>query len=547
MVSNRLSGPPRIALLLPVTLDWQAVVTFDLTIDRRRLLDTLTKLLGQDSIVVEASIIESPGDAIAAAERARYARAEATLIIVSMAVLPSVALAAIDASAGRPVVILVLQQDDSPADSVGHAEIVANGGTVGGPMLTSLLVRAGRPLEMILGTPNTATSKLVGRALRAAAAAHRISTARLGRVGLPASGYDSVDMSEDRLHEAFGLSVVRIDPAEFVRTYETVPENRILQLTEEVRSLFTIAPAVSDEDLTRMARSVAALEDLVANYELDAGALTCHIPGVRFEPGLGFAPCFALGQLTSHGIPWSCSSDLPAAVAMLTLNALGAASLYHELEMLDSASGEFLVASSGEHDLRLVGSSRPQLVRNGWFPNDAHPSICACFTAPSGPATLLAFAQIDEPAPAYRYVVASGELSGRTFPQTGTARGALRFGWIISRRVGGHGGAMAARVCMPPVARATSPASLKLSAATWGPRLRRSDQSRLLLGSAGPSRRGITRKSHDCKLEEVGIDASSDDSLHRRARRRFHDSCRRHIDELRAFRQPSSGRQSQRR
>jgi L-arabinose isomerase len=425
-VVSSLDRLPRVAIFLPVALDWQAVVPFDLGTDRERLLEMASQHLAGASIAVASSIIESLDDAAEAAERARDAGAEVALVVMTMAVRPAAALAALE-SLARPVVVWALQQEGALPEAVGHAEIVANGGTVGAPMLTTLLTRQGRPFELVLGAPDSATIDRVGRALRAAAAAQRLSTARLGRVGLPVSGYDSVDLDEQRLHEALGVSVIRIEPSELLQIYETTPESRVQQVAEEMRSLFAIDPAVNDDDMTRTARAAAALEELVARHELDAGALSCHVQGMRFLPGLGFAPCFALGRMTSHGIPWNCSSDLPAAVAMLTLGALGAATQYHELEMLDAASGEFLVASSGEHDLRLAGPARPWLVRNGWFPNDAHAGVCACFGLRPGPATLLAFAQIDEPAPAHRFIVASGAFGAREFAHAGTPHAAFRF------------------------------------------------------------------------------------------------------------------------
>jgi L-fucose isomerase-like protein len=413
-------------MLFPTTPDWQPVVPFDLAGDRRRLLETTMRLLADDTIAATSNIVESLDDANQAAERARDATVEATLVIMTMAVRPAATLAAIDGIA-RPVVVWALQQGGAVAGDAGHAEIVANGGTVGAPILTSLLTRSGRPFELVLGPPDAATVERIARALRAAAAAHRISTARLGRVGLPVSGYDSVDVSEPRLRDGLGVSVIRIDPAELLEIYETTPASRTIAVGDEMRSLFAVDPSLNDEDLARAARAAAALEELVARHELDAGALTCHVRGMRFLPGLGFAPCFALGRMTSRGVPWSCSSDLPAAVAMLTLSALGAAAQYHELEMLDCVSGEFLVASSGEHDLRLAGPARPRLVRNGWFPDDPHAGVCACFGLKPGPATLLAFAQIDVPVPRHRYVVASGAFGEREFAHTGTPHAAFRF------------------------------------------------------------------------------------------------------------------------
>ena len=77
---------------------------------------------------------------------------------------------------------------------------------------------------------------------------------------------------------------------------------------------------------------------------------------------------------------------------------LGAAAQYHELESLDYATGEFVVASSGEHDLAFAGeqpgwcgtsgSTRPPLRR-----------LRRASRAPPGPATLVGFTELDAPAP----------------------------------------------------------------------------------------------------------------------------------------------------
>jgi L-arabinose isomerase len=427
-LSGRLTAPARVAVLLPLALDWQAVVPFDLAEDRERLLARARAALDGDTLVaVESCAPSSTEEARAAAARALEHDAEVVLVLATMAVLPSVALAALDRLADSPVVVWVVQQGDAVDARADHARIVADGGTVGGPMLTSLLRRAGRPFEVVLGAVEDAGAvERVERALRAGAAARRISRARLGLVGRPAVGLECVELDEARLREAIGVSVVRIEPSELVQAYEDVPEAEVRALVEEARRGYVADPALAEDDLCRAARAAAALERLVVVHDLDAGAMTCHIEGIRFEPGLGFAPCYALGRMTSRGVPWSCGSDLPAAVAMLTLKALGAAAQYHELELLDGERGEFLVASSGEHDLAFAGE-RPRLVPNGWFPDDAHPSVCACFGAPAGPATLLGFAQLDAPVPGHHFVAAAGAFGGRSFEGVGTAHTSFRF------------------------------------------------------------------------------------------------------------------------
>src|SRR5262249_30215221 len=147
--------------------------------------------------------------------------------------------------------------------------------------------------------------------------------------------------------------------------------------------------------LERSLRAACALEELVARHRLDAAAMNCHVTEIRFGEEIGIAPCFGLGRLTSGGVPWSCTGDVLTAVALLTAKLLGGGAQSHELEALDAETGELVVASSGEHDLDLAAGVRPRLVRNGWFASDPRCGACACFSAPAGPATLVAFAELD--------------------------------------------------------------------------------------------------------------------------------------------------------
>jgi L-arabinose isomerase len=112
------------------------------------------------------------------------------------------------------------------------------------------------------------------------------------------------------------------------------------------------------------------------------------------------------------------------AIAMLVSKALGGAAQYHELESYDYESDEFVIASSGEHDLGLAPGARPRLIANDWFKSDPCVGVCACFAPGAGAASLLALADIGED---YRLIVAQGAFTGRAFPATGTANAGFRF------------------------------------------------------------------------------------------------------------------------
>jgi L-arabinose isomerase len=426
-VSSRLIGSPRVAVLLPVSTTWQTVVAGDIADDRSRLLLQATRAVaGRGVTVVESCLLASEQDGIGAAAEADAVDAEVVLVLATMAVLPSVSLAALEPLADRPIVVWALAQGDAVDFGTDLARIVLDGGTVGAPLLTSVLVRAGRAFELVLGPlEDGATLARVGRAIRAGAAARRISRARVGRVGQPLEGYGCVDLDTERLHDQIGTTVVPISPAELTAAYDRAADERVEAIVGEMLTDYVPDATLARPDIERSARSAAALETLVHDYDLDAGALNCHVAGVRYVPGLGFAPCFALGRMTSHGVPWSCSSDLPAVMAMLMLKALGHAAQYQEIEVLGD-DGDFLLASSGEHDLAFAGEL-PRLVRNGWFPNDARPSVCACFIGRPGPATILGFAQLDTPRPAHRLVAAGGVLAAADCPRVGTAHALFRF------------------------------------------------------------------------------------------------------------------------
>jgi L-arabinose isomerase len=340
---------------------------------------------------------------------------------------PDTTLAALEPLAGLPVVIWAVHRQERLAEGFDHAAVTSEGATVGAPMLTSTLVRAGRAFELVLGRLEDASVLDRLRALlQAAAAARRVARSRLGRVGRPLPGYSCVDADDSRLRAATGITPVAIDPVEVQELYRAVDRRRITELERETRSAYEVAPEAEGAVLERSLRVACALEDLVARHALDAAAMNCHVPEIRFGDEIGIAPCYGLGRLTSRGVPWSCVGDVLTAFAMLVLKLLGAAAQYHELESLDHETGELVIASSGEHDLAFGDGRRPRLVKNRWFEHDPLTGACACFAARPGPATLVGFAQLDCP-PRYRLIAARGELTARSFPATGTANGAFRF------------------------------------------------------------------------------------------------------------------------
>jgi L-arabinose isomerase len=265
------------------------------------------------------------------------------------------------------------------------------------------------------------TTEAVVSRLHGAAAATRVRRSRVARIGPVQDGYAGVDTADEMLSSRLGVEVVRLDAGEVKAAYDGVGEGDVRALRAETEELYDLR--VEGEGLERSLRAACAIERLVDVHRLDAATLNCHVPEIRYG-GIGVTPCFGLGRSTSRGVPWTCTGDVLTAVAMLIGTAIGGAAQYHELESYDYESDEFVLASSGEHDLRLAPEVRPALIANGWFKADPCVGACACFSAGPGPASLLAFADVGHD---YRLIAADGEFTGRRFADTGTANAGFRF------------------------------------------------------------------------------------------------------------------------
>jgi L-arabinose isomerase len=427
MRSGTSTDPPRVALVVPYNSFWEAAVPYDLRAEREAMADRAEAGLRSRAEIVVRGTVASVEDGEALFREIAAVGAEAILVLQTLAVQPAYTFAALGPPSGVPVVVWTASRlRRIPAD-FDHAAITSEGATVGTPMLTNMLVRSGRPFELVVGlVDEDETLDALHRALRAGAAASRLRRSRVGRVGPVFPGYGCVDADDRALRQATGIEPVRIEAAELRELYVAVRPGRVAELERETRATYDVQPDADGDVLARSLRAACALDDLVERHRLDAGALNCHVPELRFGEEVGIAPCFALGRQTSGGIPWTCAGDVVTAVAMLALKRLGGAAQYHELESLDYETGELVVASSGEFDLGFAGE-RPLLVRNLWYDRDPHCGACACFSGPPGPATLVAFTELDQPSRRYRFVVADGELTASRWPGVGTAHAGFRF------------------------------------------------------------------------------------------------------------------------
>jgi L-arabinose isomerase len=423
---------PRVGVVSPYWTLWEHTAGPTFRAERLALARAVADELAADGSHEPVAVLEvDSGEAGVAAGRLLVdADVDVVLVIQTMAVPAAWTMAALESLPKAPVVVWALHETGLVDGAFDHGSITTQGATVGAPMLSNLLSRADRPFELILGRrSDAATVGRVREAIRLAGIARGIGRARLGRIGRPLDGYAHVDVDDGALRSATGIELDYVDPDEVVDRYRQIRDPDVAALEADVRRDWAFEQEPLPDDLDRSLRAALALEVVVDAHGLDGGAFNCHVPQFRFGEPIGIAPCWALGRLTTGGRPFTCTGDIVTAVAMLTTKRLGGAAVYHEVEAIDYATGEVVIANSGEHDLAwLPAGARPRLRPNGWFcGRDPHCGVCAVLEPPPGPATLVGFTPHPQARGGFRYVVARGELTSRTFPETGTVNGAFRF------------------------------------------------------------------------------------------------------------------------
>lgn len=407
-----------IALVHPYWDFWSSSVPGDFRAERQELLGRAAAALGDGLDIAVQALAGDEAEARALVEPCRGV--DVVVVVSTMAVPPATTMALLGQVPEIPVVVWALHAEARLPEDFSHSDITTRGATVGAPMVVSALARAGRSYDTVMTELGDVSAARV--AIDAAAAAGIVRGATLLRIGTAMPGYTSVLASDEEL-APLGIRSVYVSPAELADRAVAVSAATVTDRCAEVNGEFVVDPDVDPVAVERIVRVEAALDDLVRETGAAAGTLNCHVPELRFSERVGVCPCLALGRLTTRGVPWTCSGDVVTSIAMLSVQALGLPTLYHEVEAVDYERDEVVLANTGEHDLRLAGTAPALLAPDAWYTGDPIVSPCAQFSIPASPASLVGFVPVDGP----RWVVAEGDFTGTEYPRTGTPNAGFRF------------------------------------------------------------------------------------------------------------------------
>jgi L-fucose isomerase-like protein len=139
----------------------------------------------------------------------------------------------------------------------------------------------------------------------------------VGAIGARTTAFKTVRFDELTLQRQ-GITTETFDLSElFARV-------RDLELTREAYAAKTIRlrnytnwTGVPEEAFVRLTKLAVALDDMIADYRLDAIALRCWL---EIEQELNVSPCVLLSEINDRGLPAACELDVCNAVAMTALS-----------------------------------------------------------------------------------------------------------------------------------------------------------------------------------------------------------------------------------
>jgi L-arabinose isomerase len=226
-------------------------------------------------------------------------------------------------------------------------------------------------------------------------------------------------IDEDTLRQSIGASVIPVSGEELTRRFQATKPTKLQH--PSIRDL-------SPDEAARSARLCEAVNSLVEEHQANGGSLNCHGRTCLKNPEIGLTACYSLGVQNALGRPFTCTGDLPTALALLILKNLTGISMYTEVQVMDEMRNALVIANSGEGEDGIRRKNCDSVVSGNANFRGLH-GRGASFVYPlqAGPATIVSFTPTPRGEKPFRLIVAEGEILSDPLPDSGALAGFFRF------------------------------------------------------------------------------------------------------------------------
>jgi L-fucose isomerase-like protein len=139
----------------------------------------------------------------------------------------------------------------------------------------------------------------------------------VGAIGARTTPFKTVRIDELALQK-HGITVEALDLADIIGRVKAIPGGSdALQVKSDILRGYTSWEGVPAEAFDRLTRLSVVLDNVIAEYNMDAIAVRCW---TELQVQLGISPCVLLGVLNNDGLPAACEVDVGNAIMMRALS-----------------------------------------------------------------------------------------------------------------------------------------------------------------------------------------------------------------------------------
>jgi len=376
--------------------------------------------------VTEYPLVMTEEDAATAGAQLSSEPVDAVVVAPAVATFGALGWAALQ-RISQPVCLWNVQPDAGVSPAYDIAGLIRNSGGLGIQALANTLAREGRRFTVVFSTGAGAVPEKLVRFAQAAAVWRRLRSARFGRIGSTFPQMTDIAMNAAAWP---GQPPVPVPASGILEAYERQSDAAVAGRVSEIRTSHSVAEITEDE-LSRSARLSLALDTIVGEHALDGGAFNCHAENCLQNDRIGVTACYGVSRQTSAGRPFSCTGDLPTAIAMKVLQDLAGAVIYGELDLVDEGRGVVLLANGGEGDFNAA-SGPVRIAGNENFAGLRGRGASLGFEPFHGPGTILSFTPLESDA-RYRLIAAEGLVEPAPPTRLGVFHAGFRFRGLGAR------------------------------------------------------------------------------------------------------------------
>ncbi|MEO6847484.1 MAG: hypothetical protein ABI443_08105 [Chthoniobacterales bacterium] len=377
------------------------------------------KLEEEGSLIWDGELLCDAEAANAAGLQLAGENVDCVVVFTSIAVFGAIPWAALQ-HLNVPILIWNAQQIQTVGESYSMVDIVRHTGQIGSQALANTLVREGRWFRVLAGYEKSErTREEMRRFFNVIRTVASLKKARLLAIGEVFPAMTDILIDENTLQKIIGASVIHISGDELTCRY---------QATEQTELKHASITELSSDEASRSARLSATVNALVEEHHAHGGSLNCHGGVCLKNSAIGITACYSLGVQNALGRPFTCTGDIPTALAMLMLKNLTGISMYTEVQVMDEMRNAVVIANSGEGEDGIRRKNCDSVVSGNTNFVGLH-GRGASFVYPlePGPATLISLTPTPRGVKPFRLIVAEGEILQETLPDSGALAGFFRF------------------------------------------------------------------------------------------------------------------------